>query len=349
MWRWILLPFSLFYYLVLKVRHLLYDFNILKSSKANVFTVVIGNLSFGGTGKTPITIKLLNLLSEKSNVGLVSRGYGRKTKGTLKITNNSSAYEVGDEPLLIFKSCKRLVSAVVGENRLHAVQYCLDSADDKPDMVVLDDAFQHRKLRPDYSVLLFDYQSLKTNFLFPVGNNRDIKDRIHACDCIVITKVPDDFNADALKNTFSSYHKPKFFGKLRYQMPVNLSLGATVESIKQFSWLFFSGIAKPQYVSKFLTQHNASFEMVSFKDHHTYQKSELNALVSQANEKKQKLLCTEKDWVKIQDIVNQNELWKEIFYVLKVEMYFSQVEEETLIQSIYAKYRNSNQGNNQLH
>jgi tetraacyldisaccharide 4'-kinase len=209
----------------------------------------------------------------------------------------------------------------------------------------LDDAFQHRKLIPNFSILLFDYESLNKNFLFPVGNNRDIKDRIHACDCIVITKVPDDFNADALKNIFSKYQKPLFFGKLKYQLPVNLCLGSSVESIQQFSWLFFSGIAKPHYVSNFLSQNKANFELVNYKDHHTFHESELKALVNRAKEKKQKLLCTEKDWVKIQNIINQNELWKEIFYVLKVEMYFSpeEEEEENLIQLIYAKYRSSNQ------
>jgi tetraacyldisaccharide 4'-kinase len=185
MLQYLLLPFALLYGIILRIRHLLYDLSILKSCSFKEAVIVIGNLSVGGTGKSPHTMYVAKLL-EHYNLAILSRGYGRKSKGFRFVNQNSLAKEVGDEPLM-FKSYLKNSTVAVCENRCEGIRQLL-SQDEKLEAVILDDAFQHRALKPGLSILLIDYKSLKGNFcLLPAGRRRDIYSRWKAADIIIIT------------------------------------------------------------------------------------------------------------------------------------------------------------------
>lgn len=191
--RWILLPLSLIYQLLVWVRNQLYDRGVLRSRRFDIPTIVVGNLIVGGAGKSPMTEYLIRLLADKYRVATLSRGYGRRTKGFRLVAVDSGASEVGDEPLQ-FKRKFPQITVAVSEDRCAGI----DQLRETHDLITLDDAYQHRRLQPGLSLLLFDYASLQQNrMLLPTGNYRDNFSAVKRADAIVITKCPS--NLDNLK------------------------------------------------------------------------------------------------------------------------------------------------------
>lgn len=324
---------------------MLYDYNILESKKASVFTLVIGNLSLGGTGKSPHAIWFINQLKELNiQTGFLSRGYGRKSKGFQMVTSETPTNISGDEAKLISNRFSHLPCAV-SENRLNGIDQLIEK-NPNIDVVVLDDAFQHRLLKPDFSVVIFDYKSLPSNnTLLPVGNNRDVKWRLRFCDAIIISKTPENVNEIDLTGQFKLYEKPVFISRLKYHNPFNFSEGIENKSWKSDKWLFFSGIAKPSYVEEYLTSAKIDFISKSFQDHAHFNQTALNDLQNLANQTNRKLMCTEKDWVKIVELTLENNFWIKNCFVLPVEVYFSPTQEQQLKQLLYERYHTSNQRN----
>ena len=345
MWRKILFPFSLVWWLVLSIRHLLYDWNILKSKRASVFTLVIGNLSLGGTGKSPHAIWFIKQINQmKLKTGFLSRGYGRTSQGFQLVTSISTTSNSGDEAKLIANHFNQMPCAVA-ENRLDGIDQLVKIYPDI-DIMVLDDAFQHRALNPHFSVVLFDFESLrKKNYLIPVGNNRDVKWRLKYCDAIIISKSPEKVDENQLKDLFKQYQKPVFVSRLMYANPYNYYQKEESETWKSDKWLFFSGIAKPDYVVNYLKSADVDFISKEFKDHVQFDKQSIEKLQLTANKENRKLLCTEKDWVKIAELTSDNNFWIKNCFVLPVDVYFSPIQEQQLKQLLYARYHSSNQRN----
>ena len=155
------LPISFLYSIVLFLRHKLYDWNILKSKSYDIPNICVGNLNLGGTGKTPHIEYLTNLLSEKYNIAILSRGYGRDTNGFILADESHNHHDIGDEPLQYFKKFKD-VKVAVDENRCEGVERLLQE-ENPPQVILLDDAYQHRKIKPGLNILLTDYYNLYSN------------------------------------------------------------------------------------------------------------------------------------------------------------------------------------------
>ena len=191
----LLFPISLIYWGVVWLRNLAYNAGIFKSEKFHIPVISVGNLAAGGTGKSPMTEYLVRLLKEQYKIATLSRGYGRKTKGFLEVEKNSTSEQTGDEPLQ-FKTKFPEITVAVCENRAVGIE----ELEAEHDVIVLDDAYQHRAVKPGLSILLFDYREVfKMQFCLPTGNLREPLSGRKRADIIVVTKSPEGLNAQEKK------------------------------------------------------------------------------------------------------------------------------------------------------
>ena len=300
--RILLLPISLLYHIVLTIRHKLYDWHILKTTGFEKPIICIGNLNLGGTGKTPHTEYLVRLLKASYRVATLSRGYGRKTKG-FKLAENTSSYEdLGDEPLQYFKKFPD-IQVTVDEDRVDGVKRLLKS-DNAPEVILLDDAFQHRRIQAGLNILLTEYQHLYCDdYLVPTGTLRDVKSAAKRANIIVVSKSPKDLS-ESEKQQIISKLKPSaeqkvFFSYLEYEPlhPFN-------EAAKHFSTdaadavLAFCGIALPEPFVEELKKHFKTVDFLPFADHHAYTENDVATLMKlfeNLGGTKKIIVTTEKD------------------------------------------------------
>ncbi len=260
------------------IRHWAYDIGILHSVKFNKPVLVVGNLSTGGTGKTPLTIYLAQLLRNYSPA-LLSRGYGRNTKGFKWVQIDDQVSDSGDEPLL-FKKALRYTLVAVCEDRVEGINQILKEND--PGVILLDDAFQHRRLNPGFSILLFDYDSIvKPHFLLPAGDERDLWMRRKKANVVVITKCPDVFDmkvkrhiSETLFNGISVYFSRLKYGKIKRFSGEELSL----EEINKCSLYLVTGIAKPAKLKKDLSEIATIIHHQKFPDHYNFKRLDLDLM-----------------------------------------------------------------------
>ena len=216
----LLIPIAFLYHIILSIRHKLYDWRILKSKRFDMPVICVGNLALGGTGKTPHIEYLIDLLSEQYRVCVVSRGYGRKTKG-FQLANSGCASEtVGDEPLQYVNKFSDIMVAV-DENRNEAIEL-MGTIDRPPELYLLDDAFQHRSTQAGLNILLTSFNKLYSNdFLVPTGTLRDVREASKRADIIVVSKAPTDLaeeqKAEIIKQLKPLPHQEVFFSSLEYE------------------------------------------------------------------------------------------------------------------------------------
>ena len=197
--RTLLFPFSLLYAAITGLRNYFYDKGWLKSFGFKVPVIAVGNLSVGGTGKTPMTEYLVRLLKEDHRVAVLSRGYGRKTKGFIIAGKESNSKELGDEPYQYFKKFDD-IQVAVDEDRVHGVN-CLLGRDMPPELVLLDDAFQHRRIRAGLYLLLTSYGKLfSEDWILPTGNLREMKSGAKRAQVIVVSKCPENLDESEKKS-----------------------------------------------------------------------------------------------------------------------------------------------------
>ena len=312
LFRATLWPFSFLLGSILHFRHFLFSVGILSSKKAVVTSIVIGNLKIGGTGKTPFAIWLIEKL-DASKTGFVSRGYGRKTKGFQLITSDSNVSEIGDEPAVVRNHFQSLIGAV-SENRLSGI-YQLKQSFPQIQQVVLDDAFQHRKLNPDFSILLTTYNDLFVNdHLFPVGGLRDLKKRAHSANAIVVTKCPEDLSEEdrnRIKLELNlNDNQVLAFTTIEYDTPEPAfsqmnSWNSNMRSV------CFAGLANP--IPFFMEGRNRSVATIemALRDHHEYTAQDVSRIRQEwinFGQENTVLLTTEKDVVKCKNIKEFEEL-----------------------------------------
>lgn len=301
--RWILLPVSLIYWLVVWIRNKLYDKGILKSKQFSIPTIVIGNLAVGGTGKSPMTEYLINLLKDQFKVATLSRGYGRKTKGFKFVETIANAEEVGDEPLQ-FKKKFPDVTIAVSENRCIGVEILQHDHD----VILLDDAYQHRRLKPGFSILLFEFSSFFTFKLpLPTGNYRDNFDASKRADLIIITKCPDsldDTHKEEIEHQIRKYSlAPIFYTGIAYHDPLDTDGGTLNEELKNMEIILFCGIANPSPLENYLLKLGNKVHLLVFPDHHSYTKddySKIKSLYLSIPNSRKILVTTEKDIQRIE-------------------------------------------------
>jgi len=301
--RLLLLPFSVLYGFAVWVRNRCYDWGWFRSRSFNHPVIVVGNLAVGGTGKSPMTEYLLRLLHEHYTVATLSRGYGRKTRGFFEVSPLDTAADCGDEPLQ-FKRKFPHVTVTVGEDRVNGVRRLIQSG---KEVVVLDDAFQHRALKPGLAILLFDYQRMKRpKWLLPAGDYRDWFSERRRADVMIVTKMPgtatEQDKAD-IRRMLRSKHRdiPVLFSKIGYGAIVPLFPGEEREGITltaQVSVLLVTGIANPAPLRGYLATRAGDVVQLSYPDHHQYTKADIRNMINRfeaiANPHKL-IITTEKD------------------------------------------------------
>lgn len=300
--RKLLFPISLVYALVVFLRNKLYDMDILKSRSFATKTICIGNLNVGGTGKTPMTELLIRSLSSTNSVAVLSRGYKRKSKGFVLATDQTTVAEIGDEPCQLFTKFTEITVAVDAD-RQNGIQRLEQEV--KPNVILLDDAFQHRKVKPDYSILLTTYDNLYTeSWYLPTGDLRDTKYAADRADCIVVTKCPQELSEDQQGNVRSRLKVKKgqklLFAYLSYDNSVRqLHSGLPLAQFRGKTVTLVTGIANPGPLVSFLVENGIVLEHLAYKDHHFFSESELQLFRS-----KEYIITTEKDYTRLKDHLN---------------------------------------------
>ena len=298
----LLLPISLLSHIVLTIRHKLYDWNILKSTRFEKSVICVGNLNLGGTGKTPHTEYLVNLLKDTYRVATLSRGYGRKTKGFKQAESTSSYEDLGDEPLQYFRKFPD-IQVAVDEDRVDGVRKLIRSPY-YPEVVLLDDAFQHRSIKAGLNILLTEYQHpYCDDFLFPVGTLRDVKSSAKRAHVIVVSKSPKTLNEDEkqqMVDKLKPTEKQKvFFSYLEYNDLQPLNEEAKRGPIENAdAVLAFCGIAHPQPFVDELRERYQTVDFLTFADHHPYTENDVTAILKRfenLNVEKKIIVTTEKD------------------------------------------------------
>ena len=338
----ILFPFSLLYGLVVKIRNFLYDKNWLKSEKVEIPAICIGNLTVGGTGKTPHTELVLSILQNDWKTAMLSRGYKRKTKGFRLAKELSDASEIGDEPFQIHRKFPKTLVAV-DEKRVRGANELLRICPDL-DVIVLDDAFQHRQIASGLSILLTDYSRLYTrDFYLPSGRLRESKRGSKRADVIIVTKCPENISEAEMLAIQSEINPQEnqtlFFSTYEYKKlkPVFPEKNEkTIEPNADFGILILVGIVSPQAILEYLKQYTTQIESLFFPDHHNFAKKDLALLQKKfntLNTKEKLIVVTEKDAARLLSIDYPNELKSKTF-ALPIEVKILDKNEEIFTQKI---------------
>ncbi|RYG39672.1 MAG: tetraacyldisaccharide 4'-kinase [Chitinophagaceae bacterium] len=297
--RKILFPLAAVYHFITSLRNLLYDKGIFRSYSFDVPVIAIGNLSTGGTGKSPMTEYLIRLLSKKYTVATLSRGYKRQSKGFLLAGDYATAETLGDEPYQFHKKFPEATVAVDAD-RVNGIKKLLELRP-KPQVIILDDAFQHRRVRAGYYILLTAYSDLyKDDFLLPTGNLRESRRGAKRASMIVVTKCPPDLSiqkqhAIAVKLRVTA-KQTVFFSSIAYDGKV-FSESAFVEAsaMKLTPKVLVAGIAKPAPFFSHL-QHPGD-TLLEFDDHHDFSAADVAKITSAASGKP--IVTTEKDYMRL--------------------------------------------------
>lgn len=298
--RFFLFPFSLLYGGVTFIRNLAYDHGILKSYRIPVKSICVGNLSVGGTGKSPLVVFLTDYLKDGNKVHILSRGYGRKTRGYISLNETFSASEVGDEPLMYLKKFDSTVGVSVCESRANGVREIINTS--KPDVILLDDAYQHRKVSAGFSILLTDFSNPFFNdYVLPAGNLREFRLGVRRADLVLVTKTPDKLKEEE-KKVFKRKIRFKedsiYFSSIQYGKLHPFS-GHRIESIENV--LLVTGIANPQPLKAFLEK-LYYVEEIRFNDHHQFSLKDLEMIHKKFDifaADKKIIVTTEKDYVRL--------------------------------------------------
>lgn len=299
--RYILFPFAILYGFITSIRNFLFDKGILKSASFDVPVIAVGNLSVGGTGKTPQIEYLIRLLSDQYKIATLSRGYKRKSEGFVLADKNSNAEILGDEPFQFYQKFPNVMVAV-DANRTNGIQQLL-SQSKKPEIILLDDAYQHRKVKAGFYILLTSYDDLYADdFMLPTGNLRESRSGADRANIVIVTKCPKDLTEEQqIKINQKLKLKPSqelYFTFIDYDDFVfNKKEKIAVSEIKNESKLLLAGIAKPQPFFNYLK--NESDESLTFPDHHHFSENDLKEIQNKAQNRK--IITTEKDFVRLKD------------------------------------------------
>ena len=333
-WRKILWPFVPLYFIGVKCRDLLFDLKLLKRISYDLPVIVVGNLSTGGTGKTPTVEFILKHLHPLSP-GFVSRGYGRKTKGLRWLSKDDTAEKIGDEPWQIIQKFPE-VKGTVAEKRNLGIQAILQK--DSPDYIILDDAFQHKYVQGLLYILLTTWDKpYFQDHLLPAGNLRETKGASNRADIILISKCPSEISKkekeEFLKSLNARSDQSVFFSRLKYGKLYGqgdsklLNPGAVVDVL--------SGIANPHHL---ITEISKSFTIKKhwdFPDHHRFSQQEIRDLESTTNP----IITTEKDWSRLKEKVSDN--LKNRIFILPVEIEIMFGEHQVFMDAVKSKIDSS--------
>lgn len=338
LFRKLLFPFSYVYGSIMAARNLLFKFQILKSHSFNIPVISVGNISVGGTGKTPHIEFLIEMFCKDKKVAVLSRGYKRKTKGFRIVNEQDTGLEAGDEPVQIKQKFLSILVAV-DEKRVHGIEQLLQ-LEDPPEIVLLDDAFQHRWVKPGLQILLDNFNDqIHDDMVLPAGNLREFPGGKKRADVVIVSKCDGitEFETKMVREQYKQTHpKALFFSQFRYSNPKPVFDGC-LDNIEESKLnlanvLVVTGIANSEPFEEFVRSKCTSLETLRFSDHHEFTESDISKIIDRfasITSEKKYLITTEKDAVRLREHKQLEEvLTNSCFYIpIKVNILFKQEEE----------------------
>ena len=355
-----LIPFSWLYGLGVNVRNILFDSGVLRSESFDIPVICVGNITAGGTGKTPHTEYLIRLLSTDYQVAVLSRGYKRKSKGYILAMGNMPMEQIGDEPYQMKHKFPRIHMAVDKNRREGIRRLCDKSVWPATDAIILDDAFQHRYVQAGVNILLMDYHRLVYfDRLLPAGRLREPKSSCQRADIVIVTKCPTyitPMEEHGISRSLEIQPWQKlFFSHFKYGALHNIKNGSEIElenlSKGQFNVVLLSGIASPQQMEYDLKKY-CNFTSLHFSDHHNFSKKDIQLVKDTVKKvstpgKKTIVITTEKDAARLssnkQSFVNDIEV-----YTLPIEVEFLDERTNEFNQTILSFVQNHSKNSNAL-
>jgi tetraacyldisaccharide 4'-kinase len=306
------------YTLITSLRNGLFNLKFYKSKKFETPLIGVGNLSTGGTGKTPMVEFIFKLFSNEFKMALLSRGFKRSTKGYVKANEDSNSSDIGDEPFQIFSKFKK-IDVAVDENRVRGVRNLLNE-NQKLQSIILDDCFQHRSVSLKLNILLTTYKSpYYRDFVLPVGNLRELRTGYKRADVIIVTKCPKDLLAEEMKmirkDVSLKSHQVLFFTSIKYNKFLLGESEININDLNGLKVLLVTGIANDKEIVNYLRNKNIQFDKVSFSDHYKYSLKDIQKIELDFSDRI--IITTEKDYQKIKLIDKKNK-----WYYLQMETYF---------------------------
>lgn len=349
-------PLALLYGIAVYIRNYLFDIKLLKSSQFNIETICIGNLTVGGTGKTPHTEYLIELLKKEFKIATLSRGYKRRTNGFILADQTSNASSIGDEPYQMY--CKfQDITVAVDEKRVRGINQIKQNIPDI-EVILLDDAFQHRYVKPGCSILLVDYNNLITkDYFLPLGTLRDSITQTHRADIIIVTKCPASLKPIEQRivtkelNPFpyqKIYFTTMVYGDLT---PVFSKNNNIVQLSKEITSFALAGIANPIPFFDHLKAVTTLIQSVALSDHYHFTEKKINAIFEEfsvINAKNKVIVTTEKDASRLRSLEKLDDEIKKSFYFIPIKVKFLNDGELEFNKKIQSYVRKS-KGNHSLH
>ena len=355
MLKFLLIPLSWIYRAITSLRNLLYDHQIFKTREFSTPVISVGNITVGGTGKTPHTEYIVNLLCKNYNVAILSRGYRRKTKGYLKATPNSTVKQIGDEPKQMSLKFSGKAQVYVCEDRCKGIDNIIAEGNENQ-VIVLDDAYQHRSVTPRVNILLTDYsRPIFEDHLLPYGRLRESASRSNRANIIIVTKCPDDLKP--IDRRVIAKHlnllpfQSIFFTNYKYLGLKPVFANGEIPSANQdTNILLITGIANPENLINHI-KNNISQKIthINFPDHHNFKKKDIAKITEKfvSLPSNKIIITTEKDAVRLSELALNDEIKKVLCYI-PVEINFIYDDSEDLNNQIL-KYVDENKTDYRLH
>ena len=329
-----LLPLSFLYGMGVRFRNMLFDTGILESRSFPIPVISVGNITVGGAGKTPHVEYLIRLLCETKRVSVLSRGYKRRTKGYLLASSSSTSLELGDEPYQMYIKYGRQVHVAVSANRCEGIErLCSDPETKDTDVILLDDAFQHRYVKPGVNILLVDYHRLIVyDKLLPAGRLREPKDGKRRADIVIVTKCPPDLRPmdfRVITKALNLYPYQKlFFTTIEYGDLIPLFSNsrslALSEITSDYEVLVLSGIASPQHLLCDIQKHTENVIPMTFRDHHLFTPKDIARINNTFDSLSSKriIITTEKDAARLVGLDGLSDDVRNHIYALPIKTTF---------------------------
>ena len=314
--------FSIPFLLVTSIRNFLYNIGVIKSHQFNIPIISIGNLVLGGSGKTPSIEYLVRLLSNNYKVAVLSRGYGRKSTGFILADSNSDAGIIGDESMQYYRKFKNIIVSV-DSNRVRGINKLI-KLNSKPEIVLLDDAYQHRRVKPGMSILLTKFNDLYSDDnIFPLGNLRESKRNANRADVIIVTKCDKNINKDQKRHIIQKLNigdnQKIYFSSIKYsKMVYDKESSKPLSEFKNIKFTLVTGIADSSHLINYLNDSGYNFNHILFKDHHDFSNSDIIKI-----DRNNLIITTEKDYVKLFTKITSSLYYLPIEFIIDNEVDFS--------------------------
>ena len=335
----LLIPFSFLYGVIMWIRNKVYDKGIYAGIEFSVPIISVGNLSTGGTGKTPHIEYLINLLNYEYNVATMSRGYKRRSRGFLIANDSSTAADIGDEPMQFHVKHPEIIVSVCEERMIGIPE--LMRRHPEIDVLLLDDAYQHRSVKPGVNILITDYNKpFYDDYILPFGSLRESRSAYKRANIIIVSKCPSELSKEEESNIRAKIkplaHQQLFFSRIKYHSALSfLNLEPYALQSNQHA-ILVSGIAKPEHLLKYLKSQVADVHLLNFPDHHyfsSFDLSEIKKTYENWEVENKVIVTTEKDATRLRLHLEELKSWNFIILIIPIQIQFLK-DESTFYQSI---------------